>query len=71
MTRDPIATTRRELALRYAARGTTLQLARAVTVLELTGGADYSPTCRHAITSITRWPEGVKVHCVSCGLVLP
>ena len=51
--RDPVSQTRRELALRYATRGTTLQLARAVTVLELTGGADYSPVCRHAITGVT------------------
>lgn len=63
--------TRRELAIRYATRGTTLQLARAVTVLEATGGVDRGPICRHAVTTITRWSEGFTVSCVSCGVKLP
>ena len=37
------------------------------TVLEVTGGVDYSPTCRHAIrTSLL----GATL-CCSCGITLP
>ena len=64
--RDPILTTRRELAIRYATRGTTLQLARAVTVLEVTGGVDYDAICRHQITTLILG----GTMCCCCGVIL-